>query len=77
MEKFGLFYGIVFSGYSLGAVLGPLATCHYFDVTRSYVLPMQIAPFLLLASCLSSSVLAAIRSPGLTQATHWPESLSR
>ncbi|WP_109479419.1 MFS transporter [Paraburkholderia sp. C35] len=64
MEKFGLFYGIVFSGYSLGAVFGPLATGHYFDVTRSYVLPMQIAPFLLLASCLFLLGLGRYPKPG-------------
>lgn len=68
MEKFGLFYGIVFSGYSLGAVFGPMATGHYFDVTKSYALPMQIAPFLLLASCLFLLSLGRYSRPG-TQET--------
>ncbi|MFM0019453.1 MFS transporter [Paraburkholderia azotifigens] len=65
MEKFGRFYGIVFSGYSLGAVLGPIATGRYFDVTKSYALPMQIAPFLLLAACLFLLSLGRYAKPGI------------
>ncbi|WP_321796002.1 MFS transporter [Caballeronia sp. J97] len=72
MEKFGLFYGIVFSGYSLGAVFGPMATGHYFDATRSYVLPMQIAPILLLAACLFLLSLGRYSKPG----THGSGSLN-
>lgn len=64
MEKFGLFYGIVFSGYSLGAVFGPMATGHYFDVTKSYGLPMQIAPVLLFISCLFLLSLGRYARPG-------------
>ncbi|RQR30748.1 MULTISPECIES: MFS transporter [unclassified Burkholderia] len=73
MEKFGLFYGIVFSGYSLGAVIGPMATGYYFDVNKSYDLPMQMAPYLLLASCVFLLGLGRYTKPG----EHSNDSLSR
>ncbi|BBU33508.1 MFS transporter (plasmid) [Burkholderia sp. THE68] len=72
MEKFGLFYGIVFSGYSLGAVFGPMATGHYFDAAKSYVLPMQIAPVLLLVAGALLLSLGRYAKPG----SHANESLS-
>jgi MFS family permease len=72
MENFGLFYGIVFSGYSLGAVFGPMATGHYFDAAKSYVLPMQIAPVLLLVAGVLLLSLGRYARPG----SHTNESLS-
>ncbi|WP_250481233.1 MFS transporter [Caballeronia sp. GAOx1] len=71
MQKFGLYYGIVFSGYSLGAVFGPMATGHYFDSAKSYVLPMQIAPILLFIACLFLLSLGRYAKPG----THGNDSL--
>ena len=50
LKNFGLFYGIAFSGYAFGAVFGPVAVGRYFDMQRNYGLPLQIAPFLLLAA---------------------------
>jgi MFS transporter, OFA family, oxalate/formate antiporter len=72
MEKFGLYYGIIFSGYSLGAVFGPMATGHYFDAVKSYVLPMQIAPILLFVACVLLLSLGRYKRPG----THGDESLN-
>jgi OFA family oxalate/formate antiporter-like MFS transporter len=64
LEKFGLSYGIVLSGYSLGAVFGSMAAGGYFDINRSFLPPMQIAPFLLLASCALFLSLGRYPKPG-------------
>jgi hypothetical protein len=50
LKRFGLFYGIAFSGYAFGAVSGPVAVGRYFDLRHNYGLPLQVAPLLPLAA---------------------------
>jgi len=65
LERFGLFYGIVFSGYSLGAVVGPVVTGHYFDTHKNYSLPLQAGPVLLAVASLLFVSLGRYARPGL------------
>ncbi|MFL9947218.1 MFS transporter [Paraburkholderia agricolaris] len=65
LERFGLFYGIVFSGYSLGAVVGPVVTGHYFDTHKNYSLPLQAGPVLLVVASLLFVSLGRYMRPGL------------
>jgi MFS family permease len=64
LKNFGLFYGIAFSGYAFGAVFGPVAVGRYFDLQRNYGIPLQVAPFLLLASGLLLLSLGRYVKPG-------------
>jgi OFA family oxalate/formate antiporter-like MFS transporter len=64
LKNFGLFYGIAFSGYAFGAVFGPVAVGRYFDLYGNYGLPLQVAPFLLLASGILLLSLGRYRRPG-------------
>lgn len=64
LKRFGLFYGIAFSGYAFGAVLGPIAVGRYFDLRHNYGLPLQVAPFLLLASGVLLLSLGSYVKPG-------------
>ncbi|WP_321930515.1 MULTISPECIES: MFS transporter [Paraburkholderia] len=50
LRKFGRNYGVAFSGYALGAVVGPIAAGRYFDVYGNYELPLRVAPVLLIAA---------------------------
>jgi predicted MFS family arabinose efflux permease len=57
LRSFGTLYGIAFSGYGLGAVIGPVATGAYFDRYGSYDLPLQLMPILLVGACVLSLTL--------------------
>jgi predicted MFS family arabinose efflux permease len=57
LRAFGTLYGIAFSGYGLGAVIGPVATGAYFDRYGSYDLPLQLMPVLLVGACVLSLTL--------------------
>ena len=57
LRAFGTLYGIAFSGYGLGAVIGPVATGAYFDRYGSYDLPLQLMPALLVGACVLSLTL--------------------
>jgi MFS family permease len=57
LRSFGTLYGIAFSGYGLGAVIGPVVTGAYFDRYGSYDLPLQVMPALLVGACVLSLTL--------------------
>jgi MFS transporter, OFA family, oxalate/formate antiporter len=68
LDGFGLFYGIVFSGYSLGAVVGPVVTGRYFDTHQNYSLPLQAGPVLLVTASLLFLSLGRYARPGVRAA---------
>ncbi|CAB3808375.1 hypothetical protein LMG28688_06744 [Paraburkholderia caffeinitolerans] len=51
LRSFGTLYGLAYSGYGLGAVIGPLTTGTWFDHFVSYDGPLRLMPVLLLAAC--------------------------
>ncbi len=50
VRSFGTLYGIAYSGYGLGSVIGPLAIGAYFDQHGNYELPLIVLPLLLLTA---------------------------
>lgn len=67
MKRFGLFYGIAFSGYAFGAVSGAVAVGRYFDLRHNYGLPLQVAPLLPLAAGVLLLSLGSCVKPGIPQ----------
>lgn len=47
MRAFGALYGICFSAYALGGVIGPVAMGRYFDLHGHYRLVLEIYPWML------------------------------
>ena len=64
LKRFGLFYGIAFSGYAFGAVSGAVAVGRYFDLRHNYGLPLQVAPLLPLAAGVLLLSLGSCVKPG-------------
>jgi len=64
LRSFGTLYGLCFSGYGLGAVIGPVAIGAYFDRHGNYDLPLIILPCLLLGACVLSLTLGRYRDSG-------------
>lgn len=57
LTSFGALFGIAFSGYALGAVIGPIGLGAWFDRHGSYDVPLLVLPaMLLLASALVLSL---------------------
>ena len=50
LASFGSLFGIAFSGYGLGAVIGPIGLGAWFDRHGSYDVPLLILPCMLLAA---------------------------
>ena len=48
-RSFGALFGIAFSGYGIGAVVGPVCMGLYYDAHRKYDLPLLVMPCMLLA----------------------------
>jgi MFS transporter, OFA family, oxalate/formate antiporter len=62
MRSFGTLYGIAYSGYCLGSVVGPLGIGAYFDRHGSYDLLLVALPCVLLGACVL--ILTLGRYPG-------------
>ncbi len=50
LASFGTLFGIAFSGYGLGAVIGPIGLGSWFDRHGSYDVPLLVLPCMLLVS---------------------------
>lgn len=50
LRSFGTLFGIAFSGYGLGAVVGPIGLGMWFDRHGNYDLPLLVLPCMLLAA---------------------------
>ena len=50
LTSFGSLFGIAFSGYGLGAVIGPIGLGAWFDRHGSYDVPLLVLPWMLLAA---------------------------
>jgi len=50
LASFGSLFGIAFSGYGLGAVIGPIGLGAWFDRHGSYDVPLLVLPCMLLAA---------------------------
>jgi len=50
LTSFGTLFGIAFSGYGLGAVIGPIGLGAWFDRHGSYDLPLLVLPCMLLVA---------------------------
>lgn len=50
LSSFGSLFGIAFSGYGLGAVIGPIALGAWFDRHGSYDVPLFVLPCMLVIS---------------------------
>jgi len=50
LTSFGSLFGIAFSGYGLGAVIGPIGLGAWFDRHGSYDLPLLVLPCMLVAA---------------------------
>jgi MFS family permease len=50
LRSFGSLFGIAFSGYGLGAVIGPIGLGVWFDRHGSYDVPLLVLPCMLLAA---------------------------
>lgn len=50
LASFGSLFGIAFSGYGLGAVIGPIGLGAWFDRHGSYDVPLLVLPAMLLVS---------------------------
>lgn len=50
LASFGTLFGIAFSGYGLGAVIGPIGLGMWFDRHGSYDVPLLVLPCMLLVS---------------------------
>lgn len=72
LRAFGTLFGIAFSGYGFGAVIGPVGLGAWFDRHGSYDLPLLVLPcMLLLAGALTLSLGRYLRPGG--QASTVPE----
>lgn len=52
LASFGSLFGIAFSGYGLGAVIGPIGLGAWFDRHGSYDVPLLVLPCMLLAAAM-------------------------
>lgn len=52
MKNFGLNYGLVFTGWGVGGIIGPMTAAAIFDATNSYNLAYTIAGALLILTIL-------------------------
>ncbi|MGT2509562.1 MFS transporter [Cupriavidus basilensis] len=65
LRAFGALFGIAFSGYGFGAVIGPVSLGAWFDRHGSYDLPLLVLPcMLLLAGALTLSLGRYLRPGG-------------
>ncbi|WP_019447526.1 MFS transporter [Cupriavidus sp. BIS7] len=61
LRAFGTLYGLAFSGYGLGAVIGPVTTGAWFDHYGSYDTPLLIMSGMLLGACALTLTLGRYR----------------
>jgi MFS family permease len=61
LRAFGTLYGLAFSGYGLGAVIGPVTTGAWFDRYGSYDMPLLVMSGMLLAACALTLTLGRYR----------------
>lgn len=64
LTSFGALLGIAFSGYALGAVIGPIGLGAWFDRHGSYDVPMLVLPVMLLAAAALVLSLGRYRAAG-------------
>ena len=68
-NRFGLIYGILFVGTSLGAALGPLVWGIVFDQCSNYTLAIATLPVAILFSCAALYKVCMNRNPASGSAT--------
>lgn len=66
LASFGTIFGIAFSGYAVGAVVGPIAVGMVFDRTSSYAGTLALMPWLLAVAGLLALSLGRYRSRHLS-----------
>ncbi|CAG9186048.1 MFS transporter [Cupriavidus pinatubonensis] len=64
LRSFGTLYGLCFSGYGLGAVIGPVAIGAWFDRFGNYEQALVVLPCLLLVACMLTLTLGRYRNAG-------------
>jgi MFS family permease len=64
LASFGSLFGIAFSGYGLGAVIGPIGLGAWFDRHGSYDVPLLVLPCMLLLAAGLVLVLGRYRASG-------------
>ncbi|MBV8157602.1 MAG: MFS transporter [Dyella sp.] len=67
LRAFGTLYGIAFSGYGLGAVIGPVVVGAYFDRYGSYDQPLIVMPCMLVAAGVLAMTLGRYRGAAAPQ----------
>ncbi|WP_179402494.1 MFS transporter [Burkholderia guangdongensis] len=76
LRSFGTLFGIAFSGYGFGAVVGPIGLGAWFDRHGDYGLPLVVMPCMLLAAGLLVLSLGRYRRSGIQPGTSDPVTLS-
>lgn len=69
MRAFGALYGICFSAYALGGVIGPVAMGRYFDLNGHYRMVLEIYPWMLGAAGMALLALGRYRQASPLRAT--------
>jgi MFS family permease len=69
MRAFGALYGISFSAYALGGVIGPVAMGRYFDLHGHYRLVLETYPWMLGAAGMTLLMLGRYRQASPLRAT--------
>jgi cyanate permease len=72
LRAFGSLFGIAFSGYGFGAVIGPIGLGAWFDRHGSYDMPLLVLPCMLLAAAALTLSLGRYRRPS-SHASGLPE----
>lgn len=67
LRSFGTLFGIAFSGYGLGAVIGPIGLGSWFDRHGNYGVPLMVMPCMLLVASLLTLSLGRYRQPASQQ----------
>jgi OFA family oxalate/formate antiporter-like MFS transporter len=69
MRAFGALYGICFSAYALGGVIGPVAMGRYFDLHGHYRLVLETYPWMLGCAAMALLTLGRYRQASPLRAT--------
>ena len=64
LRSFGALFGIAFSGYGFGAVIGPIGLGAWFDRHGSYDVPLLVLPCMLFCAAALTLSLGRYRRPG-------------
>lgn len=69
LRSFGTLFGIAFSGYGFGAVVGPIGLGAWFDRHGNYEMPLMVMPCMLLVAGLLTLSLGRYHRPGTQEHT--------